>query len=192
LIPDTRYSRIYKIDDAFAEMRKAVEISPTETIYQGYLAWLYLFAGRFEEAINEARKTLQLDPNYTMAYFVMGSAYAEMGMHYEAIETHKKGLAISPDYEDGLGIAYARAGQKDEALEIVKGMEKYMDSWWYAFGVAEIYSALGNKDKAIHALDVVYKLGGDFAPFMQALWIFKPLLDEPGFKEIASRFHFPK
>jgi len=192
LIPGTRYSRIYKLEDAFAEMKKAVEISPTETVYQGYLSWLYLFANRFEEAINEARKTLQLDPNYTMAYFVMGSAYSEMGMHYEAIETHKKGVAISPDFEDGLGIAYARAGQKDKALEIVKGMEKYMDSWWYAWGVAEIYSALGEKDKAIDALEVVYKLRADYAPFIQAFWIFKPLFDDPRFKGIASRFNFPK
>jgi tetratricopeptide (TPR) repeat protein len=192
LIPDTRYSRIYKIDDAFAEMKKAVEIAPIETIYQGYLAWLYNFAGRFEEAIDEARKTLQLDPNYTMAYYVMGSSYSEMGMHFEAIEAHKKGVAISPDYEDGLGVAYARAGQKDKALEVVHGMEKYMDSWWYAYGVAEIYSALGEKEKAINALDVLYKLGGDFAPFMGALWVFKPLFEEPGFKEIIGRFNFPK
>jgi len=192
LIPDTRYSRIFKIDDAFTEMKKAVEISPTETIYQGYLAWLYLFAGHFEEAINESRKTLQLDPNYTMAYFVMGSAYAEMGMYYEAIETHKKGLAISPDYQDGLGIAYARAGQKDKAMEIVREMEKYMDSSWYAWGVAEIYSALGEKDKAIDALEVEYKLGGDFTPFIQAIWIFKPLFNEPRFKDIVNRFNFPK
>jgi tetratricopeptide (TPR) repeat protein len=192
LIPDTRYARTYKIDDAFAEMKKAVEISPTETIYQGYLAWLYLFGGHFEEAVNEARKTLQLDPNYTMAYFVMGSAYAEMGMYYEAIETHKKGLAISPDYQDGLGIAYARAGQKDKAMEIVREMEKYMDSWWYAWGVAEIYSALGEKDKAIDALEVEYKLGGDFTPYIQAIWIFKPLFNEPRFKDIVNRFNFPK
>jgi tetratricopeptide (TPR) repeat protein len=192
LIPNTRYSREFKIDNAFAEMKKAVEISPTETIYQGYLAWLYNFAGRFEEAIDEARKTLQLDPNYTMAYYVMGSSYAEMGMNYEAIEAHKKGTTISPDFLDGLGVAYARAGQKDKAMEIIKELEKCMDSWFCAAGVASIYSALGEKDKAIDALEVEYKLGGDYAPFIPALWIFKPLFDEPRFKELISRFNFPK
>jgi tetratricopeptide (TPR) repeat protein len=192
LIPNTRYSREFKIDNAFVEMKKAVEISPTETIYQGYLAWLYNFAGRFEEAIDEARKTLQLDPNYTMAYYVMGSSYAEMGMYYEAIETHKKGIAISPDYLDGLGVAYARAGQKDKAIEIIKELEKCMDSWFCAAGVASIYSALGEKDKAIDAIEVEYKLGGDYAPFIPALWIFKPLFNEPRFKELVSRFNFPK
>jgi len=191
LIPNTRYSRLYKIDDAIAEMKKAVEIAPTETIYQGYLAWQYLFASRFKEAINEARKTLQLDPNYTMAYFVMGSAYTEMGMHYEAIEAHKKGLAISPDYEDGLGIAYARGGQKDKAIEVVKDLEKCTDNWWCAWGLAEIYSALGEKDKAIDELEVVYKQRGDFMPWIQAFYILKPLFEDTRFKEIASRLNLP-
>ena len=192
LIPGTRYSRMYNIDQALSEMKKAVEISPTEPTYQGYLAWLYLFIGHFEEALEEARKTLQLDPNYTMAYYVMGAAYAEMGMNFEAIETHNKGLAISPGYEVGLGVAYARAGQKDKALEVVKGIEKYMDSWWYDWAAAEIYTAIGDKDKAIDALEVVYKLRGDFTPFIQTYWGFKPLFNEPGFKDIASRFNFPK
>jgi adenylate cyclase len=69
LIPDTRYSRMYKIEDAVSEMKKAVEISPIETSYQGYLAWLNLFMGRFEDALSEAKKTLQLDPDYTVAYY---------------------------------------------------------------------------------------------------------------------------
>ncbi len=192
LIPGTRYARDFKIDDAFSEMKKAVEIAPTETIYQGYLAWLYNFAGRFEDAINESRKTLQLDPNYTMAYYVMGSSYAEMGMYYEAIENHKKGIAISPDYIDGLGVAYARAGQRDKALEIVKELDKCMDSWWCASGAAGVYAALGEKDKAIDALETECKLRGDFSPYIPACWIYKPLFNEPRFKELVSRFNFPK
>jgi hypothetical protein len=67
-----------------------------------------------------------------------------------------------------------------------------MDSWWSAWSVAEIYSALGEKDKAIDALEVVYKLRADFAPFVQAIWIFKPLFDDPRFKDLVNRFNFPK
>jgi tetratricopeptide (TPR) repeat protein len=192
LIPGTRYSRMYNVDQAVSEMKMAVEISPTEPTYQGYLAWLDLFIGHFEDALEEARKTLQLDPNYTMAYYVMGAAYSEMGMNFEAIEAHKKGLSISPGYEVGLGVAYAHAGQKDKALEVVREIEKYMDSWWYAWAVAEIYTALGEKNKAIDALEVVYRLRGDYTPFIQTYWGFKTLFNEPGFKDIASRLNFPK
>ncbi len=192
LIPNTLYSRIYKIDDAINEMKRAVEISPTDPLYQGYLGWLYLYAGQFEEAIPEARKTLQLDPNYTMAYYVMGAAYAEMGMNYEAIEAHKKGLAISPGFEYGLAVAYARAGQKEQAMEIIKEMEKYRDSWWYSWGLAEAYTAIGEKDKAIGALENVYKLRGDFMPWVHAYWLFKPLWDDQRFKDLSAKLNYPK
>jgi len=125
-----------------------------------------------------------------MAYMVIGSSYAEMGMYFEAIENHQKGIAISPDFEDALGIAYARAGQKDKALEIIKKLEKNPESWWNASALANVYEAIGEKDKAIDALEVEYKLRGDFVP-----WIatgFKLLSDEPRFKDIVSRLNFPK
>jgi hypothetical protein len=77
-------------------------------------------------------------------------------------------------------------------MEIVKELEKCMDSWFCASGVASIYSALGEKDKAIDALEIVMKLRGDFAPFIPANWIYKPLFNEPRFKELVSRFNFPK
>lgn len=181
---------INKNDEAISEMKKAVEIDPIDPLCQGYLAWLYLSAGKNEEAIAEARKTLQIDPNYTMAYYVMGSAYSEMGMHFEAIEMHRKGLSISPGYESGLGVAYARAGQKENALEVAAGMEKNLDSW-YAWGLAEVYAAIGDKDKSIHFLEEAYKLRQDFMPWLKTLQSLKILWNDPRFKDIVSRMNLP-
>jgi len=180
-----------KIDEAVAEMKKAVEIDPTDQVSQGYLAWLHLYFGHFEHALAEAQKLLQLPTDSTLGLFLIGSAYSEMGMHYEAIETHKKGLAISPGYESGLAIAYVRANQKDKALEVVAEMEKSRDYWWYAWGLAEVYATLGEKKKAIDCLEIVYKNRGDFMPWVKADFYFKPLLKEPGFIDITNRLKLP-
>ena len=76
---------------------------------------MFIFLDRTNTGgLTEVRKTFELDPNNTMGYWAIGSAYSEMGMYNEAIEIHKKGIAISPEYEHGLGIAYARAGQKEK------------------------------------------------------------------------------
>ncbi|MCJ7819778.1 MAG: hypothetical protein MUP53_01130, partial [Bacteroidales bacterium] len=181
----------YKIDEAEKAMKTAIEIDPTDPLMQGYLGWLYLWVGRNEEALTEARKTLQIDPNYTMAYYVMGSAFTEMGMHFEAIEAHKKGLAISPGFEVGLGVAYARAGQKENALEVAAGMEKNFNKW-YAWGLAEIYAALGDKDKAIHYLEEAYRLRQDFIPWIRYDYNLKILYDDPRFKDIVNRLNLPE
>ena len=185
------YLMLYdRYDEAEVEMKKAVEIDPIDPLCQGYLAWFYLSKGDFETALAEARKTLQLDPNYTMAYFVMGSAYSEMGMHFEAIEMHKKGLSISPGYESGLGVAYANAGQKENALAIAAGMEKNVDKW-YAWSLAEIYAALGDKDKAIYYLEEAYRLRQDFMPWLNETRSFKALSNDQRFKDIGKRLNLP-
>jgi tetratricopeptide (TPR) repeat protein len=121
----------------------------------------------------------------------MGSSYAEMGMNFEAIEMNRKGLSISPGYESGLAIAYLRAGQKDKAMEVIAQMEKYQDQWWYAWGLAEVYSVLGDKDKVIKNLETAYKLHGDFVPWIQADFYFKPMNNDPRFKDIVKRLNLP-
>jgi len=180
-----------KMDEAITEMKKAIEIDPKNMNSQGYLAWLYMYFGSFEESMTESRKLLQLDPNSALAFYLMGSAYSEMGMHFEAIEMQKKGLSISPGYESGLAIAYIRAGQKENALEVVAGMEKNRD-WQYAWGLAEVYATLGDKDKAIDCLEIAYKLHGDFVPWMASDYYFKTLHNDPRFKDIVKRLNLPE
>ena len=180
-----------KTDEATAEMKRAIEIDPTDLTSQDYLAWLYLYYGHYNEAIAEANKSFLLDPNDPLAYYLIGSSYTELGMNYEAIESHKKGLAISPGYESGLAIAYVKAGERDKAMEVVAEMEKYNDTWWYAWGLAEVYSVMGEKEKAIRNLETVYRLHGDFLPWMVSDLYFKPILNEPGFRDIVQRLKIP-
>ena len=65
-----------------------------------------------------------------------------------------------------LGVAYARAGQKENALEVASEMEKNLDSW-NAWGLAEIYAALEDKDKAIYFLEEAYRMHQDFIPWIR-------------------------
>ncbi len=178
------------LEAAIKAMKTAVEIDPTDPLMQGYLGWLYLWMGHNEQAITEADKTLQIDPNYVMAYYVKGSAYAEMGRYPEAIEIHKQGLAIYEAYNVGLGVAYAKAGQKENALEVASKMEQNLDSW-NAWGLAEIYAALGDKDKSIYFLEEAYRMHQDFIPWIRFDNGLKILRDDPRFKEIVSRLNLP-
>ncbi|HUX58811.1 MAG TPA: hypothetical protein VMV77_17705 [Bacteroidales bacterium] len=96
--------------------------------------------------------------------------------------------SIIEGYEYDIFISYR---QKDKTLEIAASMEKYPDSWGYAWGLAEVYAALGDNDKAINSLERVYQLHGDFMPWLEADLYFKPLLNDPRFKEIVQRLNLP-
>jgi tetratricopeptide (TPR) repeat protein len=126
-----------------------------------------------------------------MGLWVLGSAYAGLGMYDEAIETHKKGLAISPGFENGLAITYARSGQRDKALEIAAKLEKINDTW-YTWAIAEIYATLGDNDKAIYWIEEAYKRRHDFTPWFKYNVYFKPLYNDPRFKEIIQRLNLPE
>jgi tetratricopeptide (TPR) repeat protein len=180
-----------KVDEAIAEFKKSIEIDPIDPTFTSNLASLYIWIGRYKEAMPEVLKTFELDPNNIMGLWAMGSAYAEMGKYDEAIAAHKKGIAISPDFEHGLGVAYARAGQKEKALEVASKLENTHNSW-YAWGIAEIYATLGDKDKAIYWIEEAYKQRTNFVPWFRCDAYYKPLYDDPRFKEIVDRLKYPK
>jgi TolB-like protein len=189
---------IPKIDRAISEMKKAVEIDPLNPFWQGYLAWLYAWHGESEEALKEAQKTFLLSNNYPMGCYVMGLAYSQMGMHNEAIEIQKKGLDpeskgidYTSGYISGLGVAYAKAGMRDEALMVAKEMEK-QNYYWHTWGLAEIYMALGEKDKVLNQLEAAYKSRHDFFPWIRTSPEYADLYDNPGFKEITGRVPPPE
>ncbi len=182
---------INKVDEATAEFKRSIEIDPIDPTLISNLAGFYVWIGRYEEALPEIRKTFELDPNNVMGLWALGSAYAELGRYNEAIEAHKKGIAISPDFEHGLGIAYARAGQKDKALEVALKLEKTNNSW-YAYGIAEIYTALGDIDKAIYWIEEAYKQRTNFVPWFNSDAYYKPLYNDPRFIEIMGRLNLPE
>jgi tetratricopeptide (TPR) repeat protein len=171
-------------------MKRAINIDPLDPICTGYLAWIYLWAGLFDEAITAAKRTLDLDPSSNMALYVMGSAYAEQGKFELAIETHMKGIAISSDYECGLGVAYVRAGQRNNALAITAEIEK-KNNYWNAWGLTDIYAALGDKDKAIYWLEVAYYQHNDFMAWSRSNPYLKPLYNDPRFQDIIQRLNLP-
>ncbi len=179
------------VNGAIAEFKKSIELDPINPFYIYNLGALYGWIGRYEEASTEARKSLELNPNYPPGLHVLGQAYTGMGRYEEAIETHNKGLAVSPGFEHYLAITYALSGQRDKALEIAVELEKINDKW-YKWGLAEIYAVLGDNDKAIYWIEEAYKRRQDFVPWYKYDAYFKPLFNDPRFKEIIQSLNLPE
>ncbi len=180
-----------KVDEAADQMKKAMEINPLAPICPGYLAWLYQWFGRYDEALVYAQEALKVNPKYPMAFYVQGMVYSGMGRHDEAIEMQKKIYAPTSGYASGLGMAYAFAGQKEKALEIAAEMEK-QNMRWHTWGLADIYSALGDTDKAIYWVEEAYKQRHDFIPWVLNNPYYKKLTGDPRFQDIVKRLNLPE
>ncbi|MEN8192030.1 MAG: protein kinase [Bacteroidota bacterium] len=175
---------------ALAEMNRAQELDPLAPLYPAWQGWLYFWMERNDEAIEEALKSLELVPNFPIGLYVLGCAYAAKGMYDEAITAHQKAGTIGPEWKWALGQTYALAGRVDEAIEVAAELES-QPKVWDTWGIAEIYAALDEKDKAFHWLEEAFKQRHPYIQWIKKNPSLKSLFDDSRFYDLAQRLNLP-
>ncbi len=143
---------IGRIDDAFIEIRIALELDPISLIINSNFGMYLYVARRYDEAIKQFRKTLEIDPEFRPAYTGIGCAYLQKGMYKQAAEIFKR------TEHPGLVHALMALGNKDEALAVLedfkeKSLHQYVDPYTFAI----IYAGLGEIDMTFKSLDRAYQ-----------------------------------
>jgi tetratricopeptide (TPR) repeat protein len=149
------------------------------------------FAERqYGEAISSARKSLELKPEFPVGLYTLGLILAAQGRYEEAVEAHTKAGDLSPLWKYGLGQTYALAGRKKEALNVAAELEAEGKKWDTA-GIAEIYAALGETDKAFEWLETAYEKRHPFLPWIGVNPSYVSLKDDPRFQDLLKRMNLP-
>lgn len=174
-----------RMDEAIVEHKRAQELDPLTPLHTTWLGGLYWIDGHYKKAIEEIQKVLELDPDNRTALFVLANVYADAGMFEEAVATQEK--STGPLWS--LGRVYAVVGRKDEARKIIVQLEKEPNPM-RAFGLATIYAALGEKDKAFQWL--AYEQQHAWVAWFRVLPWFHPLRDDPRFKDLLQRMNLPE
>jgi len=178
-------------DEGLIEMERAKELDPLSPINPAWKGWMYYWIGQNEEAIKEANESLELVPNFPIGLYILGCGYAAMGMYEEAIAAHQKAGMVSPDYGWALGQTYALAGRKNDALAIAAELDSQPKTW-HTWGLAEIYTALGDKDKAFYWLEECFKQRHGYIQWLRCNSSFNPLHNDPRFEDLAERLNLQK
>jgi len=178
-------------DEGIAELYLAQKYDPLSPIFPAWQSWIYFWLDRNDEAIKEAHKSLELLSDFPIALYTLGCAYAANGMYDEAIVTHQKVAAIGMDWKWSLGQTYALAGRKEEALSVAVELESQPNAW-YTWGLAEIYTALHDKDKAFYWLEEAFKQRHAYMQWLKINPSFKYLRDDPRFEDLAKRLNLAK
>lgn len=147
-------------DRSIAEGKRSVELDPLSLINNADLGWDYFNARRYDEAIVQLRKTIEIDSHFYLAHYYLGEALQLEGKLTEAIAEYRKAVELNDDplALGLLGQAYARAGQRDQAQKILARLTEESKSRYVAdYSVALVLTGLGNKEKAIDALEQAYR-----------------------------------
>src|SRR3954451_4269145 len=149
-------------DRSIVELKRALELDPLSMVINADLSIGYLYARRYDEAEAQARKTLEIDPRSFLAHYYLGMALQLKGRLNEAIPEFQKAVDLNHDpYSMSMLIqGYARNGQTKEARELLgrlNEMAKSAEVPDYAFALA--YTSLGEKDRALEALEHGFTAG---------------------------------
>ena len=137
-----------KWEEAVKEHQLAKQLDPLAPLITSDMGLLHFWMGNNEKAMKEVKEALEIDKEYGPAWKTLGDIYIAKGMPQEGISAIKKSIEINPAALYELGIAYAKTGNKDKALEIAYEVQKGEVSSREAFGLTVIYAHLGNFDEA--------------------------------------------
>ncbi len=164
-----------KMQMAFVEFQKALEINPDDKETLNVLGLVYLEFDDLQKAEESFLKVIKVDSNYSEAYNNLGATYGRMGRWSDAINAFKAAIK-NPLYKktelayNGLGDTYYRLGRIDEAIDSYKEAIKRVQDFNRPFyGLALCYNAEGRYGDAASAikraidLDPIFRGDGDRA-----------------------------
>jgi len=179
-----------RFEEAREATRRALSLDPRRHTL-GMLAWIDLESGNLESAVRRAEE--DHDPTEHSYHLHLASTYLAVGRRADA-EREVAFPIDSTDENQRFDHALLRAlmGRPEEARACLRAIENGTEGG-YNSGThrAMLYSAIGEKAKALDLLEKDYEVGE------RVLWLwhrgicFDPIRDEPRFQALLKRYGLP-
>jgi len=188
--------------EAVAEIRRAEELDPLFLTVRLNVGLVYSCGGEHDEAIEQLQSVAEQEPRYDQAPFALGMAYLRKGMFPEAVSNLQRAVDMltydpaEPIYLANLAYAYAAAGQRSKAMDLLRRVkeieaeDKYVEAGRYG-GLYHLYLALGEKDEALAWLEKAYKAKSSTLLYMRCWPEFERLRADPRFADLVRRVGIP-
>ncbi len=149
-----------KLEEALETVSRAAELDPISQAILKDKGLAFYYNRLYDRTIEMGRRTLELDPNYAGGHRLLSLAYQGKKMFDEAIaENDRWGALTKNQLETSVSLAQllAASGKKGEASTIVERIEadRLFTENVYR-GLALVYVAIGDNDKAFRCLDESY------------------------------------
>lgn len=189
-------SLVKRHDEAVAETKRVLEISPLSLVVTGSAAVVYLYARRYEDALQASNKRFELDRSLPVPYGRLGEIYEAKQMYNEAAAAYQDAIRLRGGDELSrenafLGAVYAKTGEQAKAKEILQKLESAGDKV-KSTDLARLYEALGRRADAIAQLEKAFADRESFLPLVGVDPGFDSMRSEPRFQDLVRRMGLPQ
>ena len=170
--------------------QKALGLDPlNEDSYENWVGALF-DARRYDEAVRFAGDTKRKSPELFGDEGLLGMCLLMLGRVRQAQEQFS---VMAPDRWErltGEALAFARSGDRAGAEQKIQRLQELTgDASSYQYG--QIYSALGDKDRALGALEHAWAVRDPGLMNIRVDAFLDPLRSDPRFDAIVKRMNFP-
>jgi tetratricopeptide (TPR) repeat protein len=177
-----------RLDEAIAQLTRAVELDPLSLPLQANRALLDYFAGRYDAADQRLRDVLRSDSADVLARWGLALVAEQQGRLREAITILEPISAVSLNRKSSLGHAYAIAGNRVRARRVLTELHAaaahhYVPAYYFAL----VHAGLGERDQALRYLERAYEERSTVLAYLLIDPRLAPLRDDPRFLALARR-----
>jgi TolB-like protein/DNA-binding winged helix-turn-helix (wHTH) protein/Flp pilus assembly protein TadD len=185
-----------RVQSSLEQIDRARQLDPLSISINFSDGWRLYLARQYAKAAQQLRDTLEMDPSNGLVHLILGQTYEYMGNTEAALTEFREAARLSPGtplMTAGLAAAYARSGNRPEALKLlaslsVQAQHEYVSPYY----IAVVYAALGESNQALDWLDKAYADRSNGMVFLKMDPDLDPLRGNPRFKAIQKKLQFPE
>ncbi len=185
-----------RVQSSLEQIDRARQLDPLSISINFSDGWRLYLARQYANAAQQLRDTLEMDPSNGLVHLILGQTYEYMGNTEAALTEFREAARLSPGtplMTAGLAAAYARSGNRPEALKLlaslsVQAQHEYVSPYY----IAVVYAALGESSQALDWLDKAYADRSNGMVFLKMDPDLDPLRSNPRFKAIQKKLQFPE
>jgi serine/threonine-protein kinase len=186
-------SRMGELDDAFAIMRRALELDPLSPAINTNLGVNYYYQRNFGQAIRQYQEALELDPGYQPAHYRLALACLHCGLIEEARRYLEIGLRL-PGARPLLlalsGYAMARGGRKDRTRAVLEALlASSTDRYVSPVSIAILFLGMNESGQCLDWLENARREHDMLLVDLKIDPLFDPLRANPAFRRLLERMH---
>jgi TolB-like protein/predicted Ser/Thr protein kinase len=188
--------------EALAEVNRAHQLDPLDRVGSIQVGHIHIWARRYDEAIAICKKVADENPTFAMVHrSCLAKAYWGKRMYREVIEEWKAYGQLSGDpnaskFASALEQGFRSAGWKGA---LTKGIEvrqaQRRTGYSSAYGIAQLYADLGEKDQAFQWLNTSYQerdAGLEGLEGLKTDFLLDPIRSDPRFAELVRKVGLPQ